>query len=253
MKKLFALFALCISLAAGLAHAASDRLVALDRAPVTTNKLDSLQRGAKLFVNYCMGCHSAAYVRYNRLRDIGLTEEQIKSNLLFTGDKVGDVMKSSMDPASAKAWFGGLPPDLSLVARSRSSGDGSGADYLYTLLRTYYRDPSKPTGWNNAAYPNIGMPHPLWELQGERAPVMAKVKDHGKDVEKLTGWTQATPGKLSQLEYDQAIGDLVGFLSWAAEPYAAERKRIGVWVLLFLGLFIFVAWRLNAAYWKDVH
>jgi ubiquinol-cytochrome c reductase cytochrome c1 subunit len=234
------------------AHAAGGG-IAWDKAPDRTNDMASLQNGAKLFVNYCLNCHSAAFMRYNRLTDIGLTEKQIKDNLLFTTDKVGETMKAAIDPKQAKDWFGGNPPDLTVIARSRSAaGKGSGADYLYTYLRTYYRDDSKATGWNNLAFPNVGMPHVLWELQGERTPIFEKVKSHGQDVEVFKGWKQVTPGTLSAREYDDAMADLVGYLQWMAEPAQNTRIRVGAWVLLFLGLFVLVAWRLNAAYWKDI-
>ena len=141
---------------------------------------------------------------------------------------------------------------LTLVARSRASGAGSGADYLYTYLRTYYRDETKPTGWNNLAFPNVGMPHVLWELQGERRPVFEKVESHGHEVQVLRGWEQVKPGKLTPAEYDRAVGDLVGFMQWMAEPEQNSRVRLGVWVLIFLGVFTIIAWRLNAAFWKDV-
>jgi ubiquinol-cytochrome c reductase cytochrome c1 subunit len=212
----------------------------------------ALQNGAKLFVNYCLNCHSAAFMRYNRLTDIGLTEQQIKDNLLFTSAKVGDTMKAAIDPAQAKEWFGGNPPDLTVIARSRSGHGGTGADYLYTYLRTYYRDPEKPTGWNNLAFPNVGMPHVLWELQGERQPVVEVRLDHGKEIRTITGFKQVSPGTMTPRQYDEAMGDLVGFLQWMGEPVQNERFRLGVWVLLFLGLFTVIAWRLNAAYWKDV-
>src|SRR5687767_11323088 len=150
------------------AHAAGGDEIHWDKAPSRTNDLPALQNGAKLFVNYCLNCHSAAYMRYNRLRDLDLTEEQIKKNLLFTTDKVGEVMQTSLDPKQAKEWFGAVPPDLSVITRSRSGSGGTGADYLYTYLRTYYRDDTKPTGWNNLAFPSVGMPHALWELQGQR-------------------------------------------------------------------------------------
>lgn len=214
----------------------------------------ALQNGAKLFVNYCLNCHAAAFQRYNRLRDIGLTEQQIKDNLLFAGDKIGETMKIAMDAKQAKDWFGATPPDLTLIARSRAAvGKGTGSDYLYTLWRSYYRDDSKATGWNNLAFPAIGMPHVLWELQGERLPVMEKRIEHGHEVEVFTGrWETVKPGKLSPAEYDQAVGDLVAFLQWMGEPVQAQRYRLGVWVLVFLGIFALLAWRLNAAYWKDV-
>jgi ubiquinol-cytochrome c reductase cytochrome c1 subunit len=237
----------------GLAHAAGAEGVAWDKAPNKTTDLASLQNGAKLFVNYCLNCHSAAYMRYNRLRDIGLTEKQIKENLLFASDKVGDTMKASIDPKQAKEWFGGNPPDLTVIARSRAAaGQGTGADYLYTYLRTYYRDETKATGWNNLAFPNVGMPHVLWELQGSRRPIYETHQDHGHEVKTFKGWEQITSGTMSSLAYDQTIGDLVGYLQWMGEPSQNTRVQVGVWVLLFLGVFSVIAWRLNASFWKDI-
>ncbi len=216
----------------------------------------ALQNGAKLFANYCLNCHAAAFMRYNRLRDIGLTEEQIQENLIFTGAKVGDTMKVAMQPADAKAWFGKVPPDLTLVARSRSAmGGGSGADYIYTYLRTYYRDDSKLTGWNNAAFPGVGMPHVLWELQGQHRAVFAEKKDPldpTKVVQVFQGLEQITPGTMSKDEYNEAVADLVAYLKWMAEPNQTDRVRLGVLVMLFLGVFIVIAWRLNASFWKDI-
>ncbi|MDR2154285.1 MAG: cytochrome c1 [Burkholderiaceae bacterium] len=235
----------------GAAHASGG--AAWDRANVDTTNFDSLRNGAKVFVNYCLGCHSAAFMRFNRLRDIGLTEQQIKDNLLFTTDKVGDTMVSAIDPVQAKAWFGVNPPDLSVIARSRAGAGGSGADYIYTLLRTYYRDPSRPTGWNNTTFAAIGMPHPLWELQGERAPVFEMHEIDGKQEPVFTGeWTTVTPGTMTEEQYDQTVRDLVNYLQWMGEPAQNTRVRIGIWVMLFLLLFTFTAWRLNKAYWKDV-
>lgn len=250
MKKILLGLALSLGLS-GTALAAGGG-IPLDHAPQRTNDMAALQNGAKLFVNYCLNCHSAAFMRYNRLRDIGLNDKQIAENLTFATDKIGDTMKAAIDPKMAKDWFGKVPPDLTLVARSRASTAGSGPDYLYTLLRTYYRDDTKPTGWNNKAFPNIGMPHPLWELQGERKPVYDKVMSHGHEVEVLRGWEQVKPGTMTQAQYDQNVGDLVAYLQWMAEPAANNRVRIGVWVLLFLTAFTVVAWRLNAAFWKDV-
>lgn len=227
--------------------------IAWDKAPNHTNDLAALQNGAKLFVNYCLNCHAAAYMRYNRLKDIGLTEQQIKENLLFPTDKVGETMKVAMDPKQAKDWFGANPPDLTVIARSRSAqGQGSGGDYLYTYLRTYYPDSTKATGWNNLAYPNVAMPHVLWELQGSRRPLFETTTEHGHDVKTFKGWEQVTPGVLTPLQYDQAIGDLVSYLQWMGEPSQNSRVRVGVWVLMFLGVFTLIAWRLNAAYWKDI-
>lgn len=252
MKKLILIVTMALGLVAG-AHAAGGG-IHWDKAPDKTNDLPALQNGAKLFVNYCLNCHSAAFMRYNRLQDIGITEQQIKDNLLFgTEAKVGDVMKASIDPKQAKEWFGANPPDLTLVARSRSGPGGSGADYLYTFLRTFYRDAEKPTGWNNLAFPSVGMPHALWQLQGEREPVFDTVESHGQPTQVLKGWKQVSPGTMTPLEYDQAVGDLVGFLQWMAEPNQNQRVRIGVWVLIFLAIFTVIAWRLNAAYWKDIN
>jgi ubiquinol-cytochrome c reductase cytochrome c1 subunit len=161
-------------------------------------------------------------------------------------------MHVALDPKEAKEWFGGLPPDLTLIARSRSGPGGTGADYIYTYMRTFYRDATKPTGWNNLAFPSVGMPHVLWQLQGEREPVFEKVTEHGHETQVFKGWKQVSPGTLTPLQYDQAIGDLVGYLSWMAEPAQNQRVRIGAWVMLFLGLMFVLVWRLNAAFWKDV-
>jgi ubiquinol-cytochrome c reductase cytochrome c1 subunit len=250
MKKFVLALVTALSLSAAMASGSEG--VAWDKAPVNTSDLTSLQNGAKLFVNYCLNCHSAAYMRFNRLRDIGLTNEQIKDNLLFTTDKVGETMKSAMDPKQAKDWFGANPPDLTLIARSRAGHQGSGADYLYTYLRTYYVDDTKATGWNNLAFPNVGMPHVLWELQGKRRPVFETKEEHGHEINIFKGWDQLTPGTLTPLQYDQNIGDLVNFLQWMGEPTQKSRIQVGVWVMLFLLIFTFIAWRLNAAYWKDV-
>lgn len=227
----------------------------LDRAPDRSTNMAALQNGAKLFVNYCLNCHSASMMRYNRLKDIGLTEDQIKNNLLFAGDKVGDLMKTTLTAKDASAWFGAVPPDLSVIARSRASGEGSGADYLYTYLRSYYQNTARPTGWDNLVFPNVGMPHVLWELQGVRSAKFEEVKDphdESKVVHKFAGFEQVTPGKLSAAEYDTAVADLVGYLEWMGEPAQGTRKRLGAWVLLFLGVFFVLTWRLNASFWKDV-
>jgi ubiquinol-cytochrome c reductase cytochrome c1 subunit len=250
MKKILLGFMLAVGLSGAALAAGSG--IPLDKAPQRTNDMAALQNGAKLFVNYCLSCHSAAFMRYNRLRDIGLNDKQIAENLTFATDKIGDTMKATIDPRQAKAWFGANPPDLTLIARSRSSHAGTGADYVYTLLRSYYRDETKPTGWNNLAFPNIGMPNPLWELQGERRPVYEKVMSHGHEVERVKGWATVKAGSLSDAAYDDNVGDLVAYLQWMAEPAQNSRVRIGVWVMLFLAAFTVVAWRLNASYWKDV-
>ena len=250
MKKIILSLALALGVVAG-AQASSDG-IAWDKAPNKTNDLGALQNGAKIFVNHCLNCHSAAFMRYNRLKDIGLTEQQIKDNLLFTTEKVGDTMRATIDPNQAKEWFGANPPDLTLVARSRAGHGGTGADYLYTFLRTFYRDDTKATGWNNLAFPNVGMPHALWELQGKREPNYVTVDSHGHETHVAQGWKQLTPGTLTPEQYDEAVGDLVSYMSWMAEPAKNTRFRVGFGVMLFLLFMTIFAWRLNAAYWKDV-
>ena len=249
MRSFVAMFAL---LAATTGAFANSEGLAWDKAPNKVNDLAALQNGAKLFVNYCLNCHSAAFMRFNRLKDIGLTDQQIKDNLLFTTEKVGETMKAAIDPKQAKEWFGGNPPDLTLIARSRSGEKGTGADYLYTYLRSYYRDDTKATGWNNLAFPAVAMPHVLWQLQGERKPVYTELEEHGHKVEVFKGWEQVSPGQMTPLQYDEAVGDLVSYLQWMGEPAQNSRVRIGVWVLMFLLFFTAIAWRLNASFWKDV-
>jgi ubiquinol-cytochrome c reductase cytochrome c1 subunit len=249
-KKLLAILALVPALAL-----ANEGGHPLDKAPDRSNNLPALQNGAKLFVNYCLNCHAASSMRYNRLKDLGLTEDQIKENLLFTADKVGEMMNVAIAPKDAKAWFGAVPPDLSVIARAKASSAGSGGDYLYTYLRTFYKDDTRPTGWNNMVMPNVAMPHALWELQGTRTVKMVEEKDPhdaGKTVHKFEGFEQVTPGTMSPADFDNAVGDLVGYLEWMAEPAQTQRKRLGVWVLLFLAGFSFLAWRLNASFWKEV-
>ena len=224
----------------------------LDKAPINTHDNASLQNGAKLFVNYCLNCHSAAFMRFNRLRDIGLTEKQIKDNLLFATEKVGETMKAAIDPKQAKEWFGANPPDLTVIARSRAGLGGTGADYLYTYMRTFYRDETKATGWNNLVFPSVGMPHVLWELQGDRRPLFSEVKEHGHATQVFKGWEQIAPGHLTPGQYDQAVGDLVNYLQWMGEPAQNTRVSLGIWVLAFLLVLTFFAWRLNASFWKDV-
>jgi ubiquinol-cytochrome c reductase cytochrome c1 subunit len=248
-KKLIAILALLPGLAC-----ANEAGYPLDKAP-ERDSMVSLQNGAKLFVNYCLNCHSASSMRYNRLRDLGLTEDQIKNNLLFSADKVGAMMTVAMKPEDAKAWFGAVPPDLSVITRAKSSGAGSGADYLYTYLRTFYKDDTRPTGWNNMVLPNVAMPHVLWQLQGVQAARFVEQADPhepGKTIHKFVGFEQVSPGQMSVKEYDESVADLVAYLNWMAEPAQATRKKLGSIVLLFLAGFAFLAWRLNASYWKEV-
>jgi ubiquinol-cytochrome c reductase cytochrome c1 subunit len=222
---------------------AAGATVHLDKAPVNLADQDSLQRGARVFVNYCLNCHSASSMRYTRMQDLGLTEDQIKDNLMFAAEKPGELMKIGMSKADAKAWFGATPPDLSVIARSR------GADWLYTYLRGFYRDASRPTGWNNTVFDKVGMPHVLWSLQGEMAPVMKKEGEH-EVIERLE---LVKPGSVTLAEYDAMVGDLVNYLVWMGEPAQLKRKQIGLIVLAFLAIFFVVAYYLKKEYWKDIH
>jgi ubiquinol-cytochrome c reductase cytochrome c1 subunit len=277
MKKLLGALVLMLTCTGAFASEAG---FPLDHAPNRTNDLSALQNGAKLFVNNCLNCHAASSMRYNRLRDIGLTEEQIRDNLLFSGGKVGDLMTVAMSAKDAKAWFGAAPPDLSVIARAKSVNAGpTGADYLYTYLRTFYRDEATATGWNNLVFPSVGMPHVLWELQGphevrtvtmhegegehswerittvhDAAGVATVTKEavanyHGHE----SSVSRIIPKNPQQAAaYDNDVADLVSFMSWMAEPGANQRTRLGVWVLLFLAVFTVITWRLNAVFWKDI-
>ena len=245
--------------AAALAALASSAPAAegarLDEIEVNVTDLASLQSGARTFVNFCLNCHSASLMRYNALREIGLTEDQIRDNLMFSAEKIGMPMAIAMTAKDAKSWFGTVPPDLSVIARAR------GADWLYTYLRTFYRDASTPTGWNNVVYLNVGMPHVLWKLQGEQVlkEVPATTRD-GKPVigedgqpRKLAKLEPLVPGRQSTEEYDKTVYDLVNFLVWMGEPNQLERKRLGVWVLFGLTVLVFLTYFLKLTYWKSVH
>lgn len=237
---------LAILLAAPAIAFASGPALVLDRAPVDLHNNDSLQRGAQVFVNHCLNCHSASAMRYARLTDIGLTEQQIKDNLMFTTDKVGETMKATMEPATAKAAFGVVPPDLSLAARSRSP------DWIYTYLRTFYRDPASRTGWNNSTFPNVAMPHVLWQQQGDQALQVTRRTDENGDVHETRKLVLDRKGSLSAVEYDRYVGDLVNFMAYMAEPGRASRHQWGVPVLFFLVIFIVLTVLLKKEYWKDV-
>lgn len=221
--------------------------VQLERAPIDPNNQASLQRGAKVFVNYCLSCHSAAYMRYNRMADIGLSDAQIKANLLFAGEKVGDTMTVAMPKKDAKSWFGAAPPDLSVEARAR------GADWLYGYLRGFYRDDTRPTGWNNTVYEKVAMPHILWQLQGQQnLKVEEKVDARGIKTEAHT-LVLDKPGTMSPAEYDATIADLVNYLVYMGEPAKNQRLQLGLIVLLFLGLLFVVTYYLKKEFWKDIH
>jgi ubiquinol-cytochrome c reductase cytochrome c1 subunit len=233
MKTLLAI----LLLAPGLAFA-STAGVTLDRAPVNLHDKLSLQRGAQIFVNHCLNCHSASAMRYSKLTDIGLNEGQIRDNLMFATDKVGDPMTTTLDPNEGKSWFGVMPPDLSLVSRSR------GADWLYTYLRGFYRDPAAKSGWNNTVFPNVGMPHVLWEYQGNQV-----LQHADKGAAKLV---LGEPGKLAAAEYDKYVGDLVNYMVYMGEPARAKRVQIGIVVMFFLAIFFVITVLLKKEYWKDV-
>ena len=207
----------------------------LDRSPHQPHDVVSLQAGARTYVNYCLGCHGVQFVRYQGLTELGLSEAQIRDHLMFTAEKVAEPVKATMDAKAAKVWFGVAPPDLSVVARVR------GADWLYTYLRTFYRDPKTATGWNNQVFPNVAMPHALWSLQGERA---FDAKEHK--------WSELSKGSQSAAEYDATVRDLVNFLVYVGEPAAANRKSIGIIVLFVLGLLFIFAYLLKKEFWKDV-
>ena len=235
MRKLL-LSLMCLPL-----FAMANTAVELDQAPINSRDMLSMQRGAKNFVNYCLTCHSANYMRYSRLQDLGLSEDQIKDNLVLTGVKVGQTMSIALKPEDAKAWFGAAPPDLTVIARSR------GVDWLYSYLRGFYRDSSRPSGWNNTVFPQVGMPHVLYELQGQQVMVSEKT-EHGEH-HKLH---LETPGKLTPIEFDQFVADLVNYLDYMGEPHKAKRIQTGIITMFFFALLFPLAVMLKKEYWKDV-
>ena len=246
MKKLIAAFLLSVvpvvaSAAGGGAH--------LDDADVDLRDQASLQRGAKLFAEYCMGCHGLKYARYQRVgNDIGMTEDEVKRDLMVAGGKIGDLMKTSMTAADSEKYFGTVVPDLTLVARLR------GEDWVYTYLRSFYVDGKRPLGVNNVVFPDVGMPHVLADLQGLQKAVFKEEKDHEGNVHKVfEKFEQVSPGKLSTGEYDAAIRDLTAYLAYMAEPIKLERQSLGIKVMLFLLVFFVLAYLLKKEYWKDVH
>jgi ubiquinol-cytochrome c reductase cytochrome c1 subunit len=247
MRKL--IIASILLLAPTFASASSGHGPSLESANIDLADKASLQKGAKYFVNYCMGCHSLQYMRYNRMAaDLGIDEVDLRQNLIPTGAKPGDLMTNSMRPQDAEKWFGTAVPDLTLVTRWRS------ADWLYTYLKSFYADPSRPYGVNNLVFPDVGMPHVLADLQGIQQPV---VEEHhtedGETVKAVTGVSSAAGGSMSPEEYDSMVRDLTAFLAYAGEPTQMERRQLGIYVLLFLGLFFIVSYALKKEYWKDVH
>ena len=245
MKKLACLFVLTMLPAAAFAEGEPGLL----QAKVNLNNTASLQRGAKYFVNYCMGCHSAQYVRYNRVgEDLGLNDAQLENYLMPAGAKTSDTMTSALLPADAEKWFNRAPPDLSLEARSR------GADWIYSYLKSFYVDPKSPTGANNLMLPNAAMPDVVWELQGMQQPVYkAENGGDGSTLQVFDHFQQVSQGKLTPEQYDQVAMDLTNFLSYIAEPVQLERRDLGLKVIGFLILFFLFAFMLKREIWKKVH
>jgi ubiquinol-cytochrome c reductase cytochrome c1 subunit len=239
-----ALTALCWPLAAF----ASPHGYPLQDAGTDVDNLASLQRGARNYVNYCLGCHSAKYMRYSQVaEDLALTEDDLRENLMFTGERVYDAMLTSMPHEQAREWFGNAPPDLSLIARSR------GVDYVYTFLKSFYGDPSRPTGANNALLANTVMPHVLAGLQGVQQPrYEEKPGLDGKPVRHLIGLEPGTAGEMSPAEFEVFVRDTVTFLEYVSEPDKSERRSLGIWVILYLLMFTTFAYFLKQEYWKDV-
>jgi ubiquinol-cytochrome c reductase cytochrome c1 subunit len=268
MNKIASLSAVLLFAFSGVALASGGADLRLDPAPIHRLDAESLQRGARNFVNYCLNCHSAKYMRYERLVDIGLTEQQIKDNLMFGTDKIGSTMTVAMTAAEARSWFGALPPDLSVEARIR------GSDWLYNYFLGFYRDDATPTGWNNLVFPSVAMPHVLWQLSGPSNLVEQEFEDHDKalaaaiavkglvKLEPGTGgkWIVQTvapdpdaPGAMNSVQYREFVADLVNFLEYVGEPTKNKRISLGIAVLLYLGLLFVLVYTLKRMYWKDVH
>jgi ubiquinol-cytochrome c reductase cytochrome c1 subunit len=243
-------FIICfvLMLSSSLAFASGEH-IALEKANIDLGDRDAIVRGAKLFTQYCMSCHSASYMRFSRIaEDMGMTDEEVAEQLIRTGAKVGETMTVTMQPEDAKRWFGNAPPDLSVVSRAR------GVDWLYTYLRSFYRDETRPWGVNNAVFKDVAMPHVLWELQGLQDIVTKTEKDHeGLERETITGFKLVEKGQLSPEEFNATVHDLVTFLAYLGEPSKLQRLALGKWVLLFLAVFLVVMYLLKKEYWKDIH
>lgn len=244
MKKL--LLTLVFALAPLAGFAAGGAGPVLEHANIDLTDEAAIQRGAKIFVNYCQGCHTAKYFRYERMEDFGLTLDEIEENLIFSGAKIGSHMLNSMPDADAAAWFGAAPPDLTLVSRLKHNG----ADWLYSYFKGFYSDPSRPMGVNNTVFPNVGMPNVLWELQGVQEAA-TKEDEHGNKV--VESLSMVKPGQLSAEEFDGVARDLTTFLVHVGEPMQLERKRIGWYVMIFLLIFFVLAYMLKKEFWKDIH
>lgn len=238
--------ALVLGLALVPAANAAGGKVDLEPSGVNVSDISSLQSGAQLYVNYCIGCHSLNFMRYNRVaEDLDLSEDMVMNNLMFTDSKFGDPMTNAMTLEAGERYFGKAPPDLSLIGRSR------GADWIYNYLLSFYRDENG--GWNNTILENAAMPHVLWKLQGIQEPVYETTMEGTVEVRKVASLEMAEPGLMSEKEYATAMRDLTAFLDYASEPIQLERKKIGVWVMAFLAFFALLSWFLKAEYWRDVH
>ena len=272
MKKL--LIALALTLAPLTGMAAGGPAVELEQANIDLNNHAAIQRGAKYVTNYCMGCHSTQYVRYKQMLEVGLSEDDIKNNLMFTDAKIGDLMTIAMPTKDAASWFGAAAPDLTLTARIKPGG----GDWIYSYLKGFYTDPSRPLGVNNTVFPNVGMPHVLWELQGIQDPVYryevheaghvlasfdteaaadAYLTEHeGGDfrLQRVVDRLELVqPGKLTPAEYEQVARDIAAYLTYISEPVKLERQRMGLWVMIFLVIFTILAYLMKKEWWKDVH
>ena len=234
--------------AAGLvvaSHALAEGEGTLSVANVRVDNIAAVQRGARLYFNYCSGCHSIKYMSYSRLsEDLKLSEEDVLKNFAFTGAKIGDQVVANMPEKNAENWFGKAPPDLSLEGRAK------GPDWIYSYLKSFYLDPSRPSGWNNTVFPNVAMPNVLWDLQGLQHAVFAPAKPGEEPrVEALV----PGKGKQSAAEFDESARDITAFLAYVGEPAAIKREAMGAWVVLYLAFFTFLAYLLKLEYWKDVH
>jgi len=252
MKRQICHLIAALSLLAPLSALAAEAGPAVDKAPIDIQDTESIQRGAQIFTNYCLSCHSANAMRYNRLTDIGLSEKQIKENLMFASDKIGDTMHVAMTTSDAKLWLANNPPDLSVEARAR------GADWLYTYLRSFYRDDTRPTGWNNVMFDKVAMPHVLAAWQGDQVLQETKGPD-GVVAQKLVlvkpgTMTKLENGRARTAEFDQRMADLTNYLVFMGEPAQVKRQEIGYGVLMFLCLLLLpMAYFLKKEFWRDIH
>ncbi len=248
MKKMFLTIIFSVICSSWSVSALASGGVHLDKAEIVLGDQQALQRGAKLFTSYCMGCHSLKFMSYQRMsEDIGLTEEEVISTLMLPGAKIGDYMKISMPAAQSKDWFGVQPPDLSVVSRSR------GTDWLYTYFRSFYVEADRPFGVNNRVFKDVGMPHVMWELEGAKKAVFEEVKEDGRTHTVFKGYERISEGSMTEAEFDKAMLDLTSFLDYVGEPAKLKRHQLGFWVLVFLTILLVITYLLKKEYWKDIH